>query len=128
MIKFKHRKDRKLFCSLHPVLLMIFSDLWYYAYDKHGVELTVTDTVSTERRDKRIGRKSSSHRDGRAIDIRTRDLDAFVMRDIMNYINEKEEYKKYHYVSYSGQERLAYYHFGTGEHIHLAIHKRYANL
>ena len=105
---------------------MIFTDLYSYALEKHGVKLTVTDTISNKVRDKLLGRKSASHREKRAIDIRTRDLDAYVLQDLIEYINNKPEYKKYHYLSKSGAKRLAYYHNHKGEHIHLAIHAMYA--
>lgn len=126
MIPFKNNRDKKLFCSLHPILLMVFIDMWNYAYNKHGVKLMVTDTVSNKMRDKLLKRKSPSHRECRAIDIRTKDVDAFVLQDILEYINNKDEYEGYKYLSYSGEKRLAYYHYGTNEHIHLAVHKIYS--
>jgi len=126
MIKFKNSRDRKLFCSLHPVLLMIFMDMYNYAYDNYGVELTVTQTVTTKLQDKLLRRTSSAHREGRAIDIRTKDLDLFILMDIMEYIEGKEEYKNYWYEKRSGGRDLAYYHFGTAEHLHLAIHSVFA--
>lgn len=126
MIPFKHKRDVKLFASLHPILIMIFADLWNYTYDKHGVMLTVTQTVSDKFIDQRLKRKSPAHSENRAIDVRTKNLDAFVLQDIMNYINEKEEYKQYHYVSLSGQKRLCYYHVGTAEHLHISLHSRFA--
>jgi len=128
MILFKKKRDKKLFCALHPILIMIFADLYNYTYEKYGVRLTVTDTVSTKMRDKLLKRKSPAHRQYRAIDVRTKDLDAYILQDIMNYINTKEDYKKYHYISNSGEKRLAYYHgiLNKNEHIHLAIHARYA--
>ena len=128
MIKFKNKRDVKLFSALHPVLIMIFADLYTYAYEKHGIKLTVTDTVSTKMRDKILKRKSAAHRQCRAIDIRTKDVDAFILSDLLEYINNKTDYKKYHYLSRSGEKRLAYYHgvAGKNEHIHLAIHSMYS--
>lgn len=126
MLKFKSKKDREMFTMLHPVLIMIYADLFWYAKSKHGIELVVTDTISTEYRDKKLGRVSSSHRDKRALDIRTKDLSAFVVNDLLDYINNKPEYDQYKYVSNSGQRRLAYYHVGSAEHLHLAIHKKFA--
>jgi hypothetical protein len=125
MIKFKNKKDIKLFCSLHPILIMIYADLFWYAKEKHNVELVITETVSTPKQDKKLGRVSKSHQFSAACDIRTKDLDVFVLEDILNYINNKKEYKKYHYLSRSGARRLAYYHIGSHEHIHLALHSKY---
>ena len=127
MIKFKHKEDMELLATLHPILIMIFADAWNYAYDKHGVHMTVTQTVSTYEQDKKLNRVSDSHRTKRAIDVRTKDLPAHVVYDVVNYINEHPMYTKYHYVSRSGATRLAYWHNnGNGEHLHIAIHSKFA--
>lgn len=126
-MKFKYKKDMRLFFSLHPALILIFADLNNYAYEKHNIELTITSTVSTPQEDAALGRISSSHATRRAIDIRTKDIDVFALQDILVYINSKRAYKKYHYTSFSGEKRLAYLHGeGDEEHIHLAIHADYS--
>lgn len=127
MMKFKHEKDMLLFTSLHPALLLIISDLNWYAMSRHFVELTITQTISTIDEDRRLGRVSSAHRSGIACDIRTKDLDPFVVQDLIQYINTKEDYKHLHYLSNKGVKRLAYYHIGTAEHLHVALHKKYSN-
>jgi hypothetical protein len=130
MLKFKQDKDKMLFSLLHPALIMIYTDLYLYAKEKYHVDLVVTDTISTADEDAAIGRVSTAHQEGRAIDIRTRypNLTVYDVQDLVNYINTRWQYKKYHYMSRSGVKRLAYYHTHRGEHIHLAIHQRYANL
>lgn len=105
---------------------MIFADMANYAQTHHNIDLTVTSTISTAKKDRRLGRTSPAHRECRALDIRTKDINAFVIRDILRYINEKEEYEKYQYLSSSGKKRLAYFHYGTSEHIHLSLHSDYA--
>lgn len=125
MIEFKYKRDQKLLATVHPILLMIFADMWTYAYETHKVRLVVTQTVTTESEDKVMGRTSPAHREKRAIDIRTRDIDSKIVEDIINYINNKWSYKQYHYSSKSGVKRLAYWHIGTAEHLHLAINARY---
>ena len=126
MINFKQDKDKELFFGLNPILIMILADLSWYAKYQHGIELTVTQTISTEAEDKKYNRVSKAHQQCRAIDIRTKDIDAFIVSDLIEYINNKKEYKKYHYHSNSGAKRLAYYHVGTAEHLHLSIHSQYA--
>lgn len=127
MINFKHEKDMILFSSLHPILIMIYADLDWYAKSRHFISLTVTETISTASEDKKLNRVSSSHRECRAIDIRTKDLDTFVVADLVEYINNKPEYKKYHYLANSGATRLAYWHNnGNGDHLHLSINKSFA--
>jgi hypothetical protein len=104
---------------------MILCDGWNYIYQKYSVQLVITQTRTSEWQDKQIGRISSSHREGRAVDIRTKDVDSYIIADLIDYINCKEDYKEYHYVSNQGIKRLAYWHVGTAEHIHLALHSKY---
>jgi len=124
-MKFKHKKDMSLFFTLHPALILIISDLNLYAKNKHGIELVITQTVSTQEQDKKLGRVSKAHQLNAACDIRTKDIDVFVVSDLIEYINNKPEYKEYHYLSNSGVKRLAYYHIGTEEHLHVALHSKY---
>jgi hypothetical protein len=121
MIEFKNEKDKMLFSLLHPAIIMIYSDLYLYAKEKHNVNLVVTQTISDKEQDQALNRVSDSHRTGRAIDIRTKDLDITIINDLVEYINTRWVYKKYHYTARSGVKRLAYYHVGSAEHIHLAI-------
>jgi len=125
-MKFKRRKDMSLFFALHPALIMIYADLYWYSKNKHDVELVITSTVSNPIKDKLLGRVSNSHSQHRALDIRTKDLDAFVVQDICDYINYKDEYEEFRYLSSSGVYRLAFLHTTNAPHIHLSIHSKYA--
>jgi hypothetical protein len=126
MIKFKHEKDKDLFLSLHLALIVIYSDMSLYAKEKHGIDIVITETITTPEQDKKLNRVSTAHQKSIALDWRTNGIDTFVVADIINYINSKEEYKKYHYLSNSGVKRLAYWHnSGHGDHCHLAIHKSF---
>jgi hypothetical protein len=123
---FKNEKDRMLFTLLHPALIMIYCDLYLYAKEKHNIELVITETITTPEHDKRLGRVSDSHTKGIALDIRANDLEKKVVKDLVEYINTRWVYKKYHYMARSGAMRLALDH-GEGDnyHIHLAIHQKY---
>lgn len=126
-VRFKHEKDKELILSLHPALLMIFFDLAFYAKEKHDVDLMITSTISTPAEDLALKRTSKSHQKGLALDIRSKDMNVYITQDIIEYINNKEEYKKYRYMSFSGISRLAYLHVGNYEHIHLAIHSSFGD-
>jgi hypothetical protein len=128
MLEFKEEKHRMLFTLLNPILIQIYAELYNYAKEKHGINLVITDTVSTKERDKVLGRVSDSHRTFRAMDIRAKDIDAFVLQDIINYINTRWHFKKYHYMSRSGVKRLAFLHTTNAPHIHLAIHKKFESV
>ena len=124
-MKFKSVRDKDMFFLLHPAIMAIFFDLNLYAHEKYGIDLVITQTVSTREIDESLKRMSNSHLERRAIDIRTKDIDAFIVNDLIEYINNKAEYKKYHYISGTGHKRLAYYHIGSAEHLHLAINAIY---
>ena len=125
-MKFKHKKDKELFLSLHLALIMIYSDMANYAKVKHGIDIVITDTVSTKEDDERLKRVSDSHQLKIALDWRTFNIKNEIVLDIVGYINNKPEYKEYRYLSNSGVYRLAYWHNnGNGQHCHLAIHKSY---
>ena len=126
---FKYEEDRVLFTTLVTPLILIYADLALYAKSKHGIDLVVTETVTTTKQDIKLNRVSNSHNEDerRALDIRTKDIDAFVVQDLVQYINKKPEYKKYHYLSNSGIYRLAYLHVGTEQHIHLCVHKKFSH-
>lgn len=127
MIQFKYENDMKLFSALHPILLMIFTDVYNYVYEKYGVGLVVTQTITTEKTDRALKRKSPAHRQGRALDIRTKDLQPRIVQDIINYLHDHKKYQKYKYTSYSGHKRLAFFHVGTNEHLHIAISSKFSN-
>ena len=125
-MRFKNEEDREMLTFLHPVLLMIFFDLEHYAQSRHGIELVVTQTYTTKEIDDSLKRVSDAHRTFRAIDIRTKDLDVFVVNDLIEYINNKREYEQYKYMSNSGRKRLAFFHVGTLQHLHISIHKSFS--
>jgi hypothetical protein len=127
MLEFKHERDEKMLLMLNPILIMIYADLYSYTLETHGVNLIVTDTISDAARDKKLGRTSTAHKNAIAIDVRTRNLDAFVVNDMISYLNTKTAYDKYKYLSRSGERRLAYWHnSGNGEHLHIALHSKFA--
>ena len=130
MLKFKDKKDEHLFLSLNPILIMIYADLYSYAKINHNIELVITDTISTPAEDAKLGRVSLAHQQARALDIRTKGINTWIVVDCLEYINKKDEYKKYHYLSHDGFNRLAYWHGDkdVNEHIHLAIHTKYARI
>jgi hypothetical protein len=125
---FKHDKDKERMFSLNALLIMIYADLYAYTKSRHNKELVITSTVSTEAEDKALNRVSDSHQHGLALDFSVRNLNDYEIEDIVDYINNKDAYRNYRYLSYSGAHRLAFYHDNSnGPHIHLAINKGYSN-
>ena len=126
-MNFKHERDKMLFHEVHVVLQLIFADMNLYSFLNFNKQLVITDTVSTLSEDKRLGRVSSSHRQKRAIDISVKGISDKQVSELLDFINYKPEYREYHYLSNGGAYRLAYRHdSNNGDHIHLAIHSRFA--
>lgn len=122
-MKFKHQEDMELFFKLHPVLMVILTDMYSYCYD-NNMEFVITDTISTIEEDRKLKRVSSTHRTHRAADIRIKNWDNLELKDFQNHFNQK--YKDFASVNSSGEPRLVVIHdAGYGSHGHIQIHSRY---
>ena len=127
-MKFKNNRDKELFFSLHLALIMIYADVSLYAKDTYGIDLVITETITTPDEDLALNRVSDSHQKGISLDFRTKDIPDNIIEDIVDYINNNPAYEEYHYLSGSGVYRLAYHHNnGNGDHCHLQIHQRFSN-
>lgn len=71
-MKFKsdHVKERTQLLNI--IFIPILLDMELFCI-KHKVELVITESVTTALEDVNLNRTSTSHREGRAVDIRTRD-------------------------------------------------------
>lgn len=112
MIKFKEGVNEKEIEMLTPTmwaLLQIFSLEASYQLE---------DTLITSIKEKVHGRVSKTHSEGRAVDIRTRDM-KINPKEFCDKFNEK--YKRIGAISAkSGQQTPCVYHdSGNGWHIHL---------
>lgn len=121
---FKYKKDQERIFHCHPILLMILFDMKSY-FDKHNFRFEITSTVSTLEEDKKLGRVSSTHRSGRAVDLSIRELDVYQVNTIRREFNAK--YAQFAAISpHTGKPNLVVVHTGTAPHIHLQIHSRYS--
>jgi len=127
-MKFKSKRCEERMLLLHPVLIMIFSDLFWFARMRYNKDIIVTDTVSTASEDAALGRVSDSHQRGLCLDWSVRNFETHEVLDLVNYINNKPEYQRYKYLSNSGVKRIAYFHDnGNGPHVHMGINKKLQN-
>lgn len=126
MISFKHTRDRKMFSFLHPVLIMIIADTDYYLSLRGHDGVKITDSWSTKSRDEKIGRVSSSHSEGRAVDFSVFGISKDTIKNLQTYLEKK--YLKYGAISRStGEVNLFVYGDDRHlDHVHLQIHKRFA--
>ena len=121
-MKFKYPKDYFLTLTMHPLTVMV---LGYAAFTAEQMDLPfeVTSTVSDIREDNRLGRKSSTHREGRAFDL---SIHGWTTDDIDNFKLELEnKFGEYGAWTRDGGQRLVVVHTGTAPHIHIQISREF---
>ena len=122
-IYFKEGKEKELQSEIqqvHPRLQCLIEEMAFYVNGK-GYRFVITDLLSDALEDARLNRVSTSHREGRAVDIRTRDFSREFVREFENYFEAK--YGKFGAISKkTGKRNLIVFHDnGHGEHFHVQI-------
>lgn len=121
---FKSEKEYSRHLHLHPVALLVMWSMWSYCFE-NNLEFMVTSSVSTLAEDSNIGRVSSTHRSGRAFDLRNRSWSLWEIKKFENHFNEK--FKKYGAIDSRGNRRLVVsIPHGNGPHFHVQIERKYA--
>ena len=122
---FKHEKQGTTLMFLHPLVVMVMFDMSDWCY-KRNIQFVVTDTISTVKKDVRLGRKSDAHRTFRAFDLRSRTFSEEQLREFIKHFSEK--YEGIAAISYSDYMPRLIVHHGEGdnEHLHVSIHSRYS--
>jgi hypothetical protein len=123
-MKFKTEKDQARFFNMHPLMIMIAGDMagWCLA---RNIPFVITSTVTTLEEDTKLGRKSSTHREARAFDLRSSVFNDEQREAFMKYFEAK--YKDIAAIVTGGFRRLVVYHnSGHGAHFHIQIEKKYA--
>jgi hypothetical protein len=123
-IKFKTEKEKKEFDStrVKENLKFIVLDMASY-FNSNGYDFVITDVLSEVQEDKKLKRISSSHREGRAVDVRVHGLP----EEFLKTFEEKFEriYRNEAAVSKNtGEPNLIVRHnVGSGDHLHIQIKK-----
>lgn len=123
-MKFKDDIIETRYGDINPLLKTILEDADDFSQKKYGIELTITATVSTFQEDKQLGRESSTHRDRRAADVRTRDLPESLITELCAYLRKK--YGKYGAVVSGTPSLVVYRPHGTGPHLHIQLNRNYS--
>jgi hypothetical protein len=122
VIKFKTDKEKAEFDKVKPVLKFILLDMASY-FNANGYDFVVTDLFSEIQEDRKLKRVSSSHREGRAADIRVKGipdefLKTFEEKFERIYMNEAAISLK------TNQPNLILRHnVGAGDHLHVQVKK-----
>jgi hypothetical protein len=123
-IKFKTTKEKEEFEStkVKGNLKFILLDMASF-FNANGYDFVITDVLSEVQEDKKLKRISSSHREGRAVDVRVHGIS----KDFLKVFEEKFE-KIYHNEAAvslkTGQPNLILYHnSGHGDHLHIQVRR-----
>jgi hypothetical protein len=122
-LKFKDELAEKGFEKMKLTTKWLAVEMHLWAL-QHGVTLIFTATHSTAEEDKKLGRKSDTHRTGRAFDIRTKDLSPEFIEAFQTYFNTLYN-EKMGAVTKEGPCLIVYKPHGTGPHFHVQIRRDY---
>ena len=121
---FKQEKQGTTLMFMHPLIVMIMFDMSDWCY-RRNIPFVVTDTISTVKKDLKLGRRSDSHRTFRAFDLRSRSFREEQLQEFMRHFNEKCE----DVAAVSPSDHLPHlvvlHGEGDNEHMHISIHSRY---
>jgi hypothetical protein len=114
--------DRAKF--MHPQLHKIMEEMIDWLLEK-GIHPVVTETVTTLIEDTQRKRVSSTHREGRAFDLRTRDWPAEIVKEFETHFENK-----YGTLGAVGSTTLTahllvYHDTGLGMHFHVQLSRAY---
>lgn len=128
MLQSKHFKSEKVekrskYMNQFAYTLMEIMVDWL---EEKGINPVITDTVSTDKEDFAIGRKSVTHNQGRAFDIRTQGWGKGLIKEFQATFNKL--YGKYGAISkVTGEPKLILHHdTGSGPHMHVQLNSSYA--
>lgn len=117
--RFAVKKDVALndFMFLHPYLVLIYANLCVYAYN-NTLPIVVSSMI-----DKAPGRKSQTHKEGRAIDLSVHGWPDLKIKEITKKLNR--EFKHLAAISASDKKPRAVvvHDSGSGVHFHLQVRR-----
>lgn len=121
-MKFKSQKVKDRFSNVHPVLQQMVLEMDEWVRNTFYREFTITETWTTAIEDHKLNRTSATHREGRAVDIRTKDLPTDLVEAFQIYFNTLYE-KRLGAQTQSGANLIHFKPHGTGPHFHIQIRR-----
>ena len=118
-IQFKDESLKEMFFQVHPYLSLILCSMGHYCYLKKQ-DFTITDLISTHERDKKLGRKSTTHIGGRAADIRIFNWSKEFTKEFISYFNQLQGI---HGAVFNGEKRLLVL---KSDHIHIQLNRTFS--
>lgn len=123
-MKFKDDVVSMRFEDMHKTAKAIAIDADEWSQKNHGIELTLTSTVSTSQEDRTLGRVSDTHRTRRAFDIRTKNLPDTFIEELTEYLTKK--YGKWGAIASALPRLVVNKAHGTGPHLHIQLSRKFA--
>jgi len=118
-IEFKDGQTASEFDSIEVSLQRILNDMSRYC-ELSGRKFTITDLISSADDDTRLGRVSTSHREGRAADVSVKGWTDEFIKQFTDFF--ENVYGSLGAISKSdGKQRLIVDHVGTARHLHIQI-------
>ncbi len=122
---FKTDEVHQGFFKMHPKM----QEVCKYAIEQAlilGVQNpVVTETFTTDKQDKALGRVSQSHSQGRAIDLRTWNMDEQQLKTLAGLLNVK--YGHIGAWTKLGTRQLVVHHdIGRGDHLHIQLDRSFS--
>lgn len=119
LVRFTNKEVAQEFSQISVVLQLIVDDFARFCH-AGGHELVITDALSSAADDARLGRVSTSHREGRAVDISVKTWpEEFIVRAVAWL--ERVHGHKGAISKSDGKRRLVVDHVGSARHLHIQI-------
>ncbi len=133
-MKFKHEDGLLRFGRLcEPAKHLAHEMNWYFV--KEGYDFIITESVTTEEEDKKVGRKSDSHRTFRAFDVRLKHIPKEKLKE---FVKNLKEYFNKNFGSWGARvprsdgsvDVVLIYDHGRGDnyHIHCQVRRDYSKI
>lgn len=124
MISFKNKKSKQRYFSLLPLTQLIITDVSWWA-NQRGLDVVITETVTTLEEDKELQRVSNSHLQGRAVDFSLIGWSEKDIKDCEKHFNEKYKEVSAYSLRTKKPVLIVPHDSGHGRHIHLQINRRF---
>jgi hypothetical protein len=125
MIQYKDEEIERRAEMLNPALISIMIEMASFCASRDQV-LVVTETVTTHVEDEKLGRRSASHREARAIDIRTRDWPQEFTQDFIEYFELRHGEKGAIPFGYADPKLIVDKSNTESPHLHVQLNRTYA--
>lgn len=117
-IYFKSTLVFERFDECSPILKSICFDMYEFCI-KYSYRFFITETKTTEDEDKKLNRKSMTHREGRAFDMSCKNWSTEMISHFIAYFSHK--YQGFGAIGSNGERLILHHDSGNGIHFHVQI-------